>query len=98
LDAPECVSLLNDFYDVLTPYLNHWIAVRRRTPDGKREKIALTPYTRMLLRDDVSNEVKERLRGIHEKMNPLVLKKEIDKRLGRVIQWQKKHGTTLYVR
>jgi transposase InsO family protein len=98
LDAKECVDALNELYDVLTPYLNHWSAVRRKLPDGTREKKALTPYVRMLARDEVSAAVKEKLRAEHAAMNPLVLKKEIDKRLQRVINLQKKHGTTLFVR
>jgi hypothetical protein len=98
LDAKECVDALNELYDVLTPYLNHWCTVRRKLGDGKREKKALTPYARMLAREDVSSEVKEKLRVEHAALNPLVMKVEIDKRLERVIYLQKKHGTTLFVR
>lgn len=98
LDARACVDAVNELYDVLTPYLNHWVTVRRRMPDGKREKKALTPYARMLLRTDVSSEAKEKLRAEHERTNPKVMKDEIDRRLTRVINLQKRYGTSLYVR
>jgi hypothetical protein len=100
LDAKECVDALNALYEILTPYLNHWVAVRRSYKDGdkkKREKKASTPYARMVLREDVPNETKEKLREEHEKMNPLLMKTEIDKRLKIVINLQKRHGTTLFV-
>jgi transposase InsO family protein len=100
LDAHECVEALNELYDVLTPYLNHWVAVRRSYKDGdkkKRESHASTPYARMLLRDDVPTDTKEKLRVEHAASNPLVMKAEIDRRLKRVINLQKHFGTTLFV-
>src|SRR3989344_4640830 len=46
-----------------------------------REKKSLTPYARVLARFDVADEVKRRLEEEHEKLNPLLLKREIDRRL-----------------
>ena len=45
----------------------------------KYEKVAKTPYRRMLENEHVSEEIKEKLRQEHEKLNPLVMKKEIDR-------------------
>lgn len=65
LDVEKTVDALNCLYDVLTPYLNHFIASRRIVSKERigarwkvtREKIAKTPYLRVLERNDVSDEV-----------------------------------------
>ncbi|MEK7187634.1 MAG: hypothetical protein AAB691_02155 [Patescibacteria group bacterium] len=100
LDVREVVLILNQCYDVLTPYLNHFIPSRRIIKKERvgarwkitREKKSLTPYARMLLRADVSLEIKHRLREEHERLNPLVLKQEIDRRLARVFDVCKRYG------
>ena len=99
LDAPEIVDALNEFYDILTPYLNHFVASRRivsKERVGARWKIArerrsLTPYERVLARADVSHEIKARVRKEHETLNPLRMKREIDRRLDRVFDVHKRH-------
>lgn len=102
-DCPEVVDALNDVYDVLDPYLNHFAASRRivskRRVGAKwkvrREQVALTPYQRVMACDDIDRKVKARIREEHERLNPLVLKREIDRRLKRLFDVQKRHGTTL---
>ena len=99
-DAREVVDVLNDVYDVLTPFLNHFSASRRIVSKERigarwkitREKKSLTPYQRILARDDVSPEVKQRLKAEHEKLNHLLLKREIDRRLKIVFTLQERHG------
>jgi len=102
LDCKEAVDALNDVYDVLCPYLNHFITSRRIIEKfevngkwkKKYEKVAMTPYQRVLAHPKISEEVKEKLRIEHAKLNPLIMKREID-RLRRVLyDVQKKHGTT----
>jgi hypothetical protein len=44
----------------------------------------MTPYQRVMLREDVSLEVKTKLKLEHDGLNPFVLKGEIDRRLKRV--------------
>jgi hypothetical protein len=56
-----------------------------------REKKALTPYERVLLRDDILEETKKALRREHERLNPLVLKREIDRRLQKVFDVHRRH-------
>ena len=98
-DVPELVEVLNAVYGVLTPYLNHFAASRRTTSKERvgskwkitREKASLTPYQRVLARGDVSAEVKAALTKEHEGLNPLVLKREIDRRLKRVFAMQQRH-------
>lgn len=100
-DAPEVVEALNAVYDVLTPYLNHFAASRRTASKERigarwkiaREKQSLTPYQRVLLRKDVSDEVKNVLKQEHDRLNPLILKREIDRRLKRVFAIQKRHAS-----
>jgi hypothetical protein len=98
-DTQDLVDALNAVYDTLTLYLNHFIASRRTTSKERigarwkvtREKRAGTPYQRVLLREDVSDEVKTRLKREHETLNPLVLKKEIDQKLKHLFAIQKRH-------
>ncbi|MBI2990415.1 MAG: transposase family protein [Candidatus Magasanikbacteria bacterium] len=100
LDATEVVSALNSVYDVLTPYLNHFVASRRIVAKKRigalwkvtREKRSKTPYQRVLERNDVSETVKTKLRQEHETLNPLTMKREIDRRLQVVFSLQKHCG------
>ncbi len=95
--SEEMVTVVNELYDALTPYLNHFIASKRIVAKERigskwkitREKISLTPYQRVMTRHDVSKETKATLRTEHEKLNPLVLKREIDRRLRRVFDVHK---------
>lgn len=89
LDHVELVEALNSVYDVLTPYLNHFVASRRIVSKErigaswkvKREKISQTPYQRILQKEDITEEIKTQLKKQHALLNPWSLKKEIDYRL-----------------
>jgi len=102
-DVLEIVAALNAVYDVLTPYLNHFTASRRTTSKERigarwkitREKRSLTPYQRVLARVDVSDEAKAALKQEHDTLNPLLLKREIDRRLLRVFAIQKRHESPI---
>jgi len=99
-DCKEAVDALNDVYAVLNPYLNHFVASRRVIEkfevNGKwkkrYEKVAKTPYQRVMEHPDISSEVKEKLRLEHEKLNPAVMKKEIDRLKVILYDIQRKHG------
>lgn len=101
LDTQKAVDALNAVYDILNPYVNHFVASRRIVSKERigskwkitREKKALTPYQRVLQRSDVSEDVKTKLQQEHEKLNPLLLKREIDIRLEKVFDIQERHGT-----
>ena len=101
LDCKEAVIALNGLYDVLTPYLIHFVAVRRTLRKEKvlskykrtYEKKPKTPYQRILEHPRVLVEVKEKLAKEHATLNPLVLKKEIDRRLAKVYDIQKRFGS-----
>lgn len=100
LDCREVVEPLNAYYEVMTPYFLHFVAVRRMLGKEKDkskykriyEKIPKTPYQRILEHKDVSEEIKERLWQEHAKLNPLILKKEMEKRLKKVYDIQRRFG------
>lgn len=85
-DVPDVVPAMNDLYDVLALYLNHFKAVRRQTSRERTgakyvrryEPQAKTPYQRVLEHPAVAESVKDRLRTEHAELNPLHLKKRID--------------------
>jgi len=97
---PEVVDALNDLYGILTPYLNHFVASRRIIAKERigakwkitREKKSLTPYQRVMARHDVDDATKTKLETEHEQLNPLVMKKEIDRKLSRVFDIHKRYG------
>jgi hypothetical protein len=100
LDDERLVASLNELYDILTPYLNHFIASKRTVSKERvgskwkvlREKKPLTPYQRVMGRHDVSQEAKTKLQSEHEGLNPLILKREIDRRLRKVFDVRKQHA------
>lgn len=100
LDCEEAVDALNDVYDILTPYLFHFVAVRRtlrKERVGARyrrtyEKKAMAPYRRTLEHSAIAETVKEKLRREHAKLNPLVLKNEIEKRIWKLYDVQRRYG------
>ncbi len=101
LDVIEVVEALNALYDVLTPYLNHFIASRRIVSKERvgakwkvtREKVAKTPYQRVLERNDVSEEVKNKLRSEHASLDPKIMKANVDRFAAQVHAVQRRYGT-----
>lgn len=102
LDCKEAVDALNNLYAILCPYLNHFIPSRKcieKIKMGskyvkKYEKKAKTPYQRILENEHISEEVKEKLRFEHERLNPLVMKREIDRLRDVLYITQRKHGNS----
>lgn len=100
LDCPNVVPVMNEFLDVLGLYLNHFQAVRRTLSKERvgakyrrtYEKVAQTPYQRMLNHVTVPDEVKERLRREHETLNPLFLKRNIDTLISKIMKIQRDYG------
>ena len=97
LDYLEVVPMVNELYEVLEVYLNHFQTVRRTVEKNrvgakyirKYEKVAKTPYQRMLEHPEVAEEVKQQLRTKHDQLNPLLLKQEIDTLLTKIMRLQK---------
>lgn len=85
LDCRETVELMNNLYEVLDVYLNHFVASRKlleKTREGSKYKKKYdkgrTPYQRVLASPDIADELKAALQTEHEGLNPLLLKREID--------------------
>jgi len=101
LDCQEAADALNELYDVLCPYLLHFVAVRRQVKRLKikskyvrqYEKKAKTPYQRILDHPDVEQTVKDKLKQEHQRLNPLVLKREIDRLTKKVYDTQQRYGS-----
>lgn len=102
LDCIEAVDALNDVYAVLCPYLNHFVASRRVIEkyevEGKwkkkYEKVAKTPYQRVLENEHITKAVKEKLKQEHAQLNPLTMIKEIERLKKVLYDTQRKYGTT----
>lgn len=99
-DTERVVPVLNQLYDVLTPYLNHFVASKRTLRKERvgarwkvtREKVAKTPYRRVLERSDVSDVVKEALRASHAQRDPKQMRQEIDRLIKCVHDVQRQYG------
>lgn len=100
LNCQEAVVALNEVYEILTPYRFHFIAVRRMVEKEKvlsryrrvYEERAKTPYERTLAHPAVAKEIKEKLRAAHAGLNPLVLKRELERRIEKLYAVQKRFG------
>jgi hypothetical protein len=98
-DCHRCVPIMNELYSMLALYLNHFKPVRRQI-EKKRigakqirtyEKVALTPYQRLLERKDVPLKVIQKLQREHILLNPLFLKRKIDTLTQKIYEQQSRH-------
>ena len=98
LDFPELVPMINEVYqNELSLYLNHFcrtfkleqkIAVksRYRRVYGKPQ----TPYERVLACEHVSPEVKAALSELHQRLDPVMLKIQIEQKLKKIfLAWRR---------
>lgn len=100
LDVKEVVPALNAVYDILCLYLNHFVTSRRCIESvrvgskykKKFESVAKTPYQRALEHPQITEEIKEKLRIEHSQLNPLILKKEIERLKTSMYDIQRKLG------
>jgi hypothetical protein len=98
LDLSELVPLLNELYVQLELYLNHFVASKKclkKVRIGARYKRkydkAQTPYLRVLAHPKIDEGSKQKLREEHAKLNPLLLKRKIDRLLLRIFKIQRIH-------
>lgn len=99
IDCREVVPVMNELYDVLAPYLNHFVPSRRtkaKVRDGAKYKRvyekAQTAYRRALLSPHIDAAIKQRLQEEHAQLNPLLMKKEVDRLITKVFDTQKRCG------
>lgn len=105
LDDHTLVPRLNELYDILALYLNHFVPSRKCVEKmrlgakyRKRYDIPRTPYRRVLLRDDVTQGLKDALMTQHRQLNPLRLKREIDRRLYKIFKQQRDYRDSREIR
>lgn len=93
LDTVRIIEPMNKMYDLLETYLNHFVPSKKcleKTRIGSKYKRiydrAKTAYNRVLDHPEIPNEIKEKLRAEHAKLNPLLLKKKIDNLIKEILQ------------
>ncbi len=84
----ELLPKIIKYYDLVCMYHNHLIAQRlcigtKQLPNGKHrkvyEKTGMTPYSRLLANPDVAEDVKNKIRADHAKLNPKTLNEKLTK-------------------
>ena len=100
-DAVDTVEIINQIYLKLELCLNHFVPSHKciekmRIGARYRRKYdkAQTPYTRVLTHEKISSEIKKNLREKYDKLNPLDLKREIDKLTSELIKIQRQNGNS----
>lgn len=98
-DCKDAVAAMNELYEVLDMYLNHFVPSRKCM---KKVKIgskyersydqAQTPYARLLAHASVSETVKDQLRAVHTLLNPLTLRRQVDTLINRILTIQRDYG------
>jgi hypothetical protein len=95
-DNKAVVPLMNELYEVLDSYLNHFVPSRKcleKVRIGSKYKRcydkAQAPYWRVLDSPAIAGDVKTVLRIEHEGLNPLLLKREIDTLTAKIFKIQK---------
>lgn len=99
-DCPDVVAIINKLYIILELYLNHFIPVRRtlnKIRIGAKyhrtyEKIAKTPYQRLMESKKVNNIIKAKQKSIHERLNLFELKQEIDSLINLIYDTQRNYS------
>jgi len=103
IDCQEAVDVLNEYYNKLCLFLNHFVAIRRtekkvRIGSRYRRKYeeAKTPYQRVMESDEISDKVKKNLKKIHNSLNMVELQKELVYLEKKIQDTQKEFGGRLY--
>lgn len=94
-DDPRLVALMNDLYaNEWSLYQNHFcptmkLREKQRINSKYRKKYDApqTPYHRVLASGQVTDETKERLKTVHQSLNPFILKQSIEKKLRVIFQY-----------
>ena len=91
-DFPELVPLINDLYKkLLCPYLNHFCStfkVEQKVAIQSHYKriygMPATPYQRVLASSYVTPESKEKLLSEHQSLDPVLLRRDIERQLKKI--------------
>lgn len=88
IDTKEKLQILKELNIFLELYINHFLPSMKCvekiryniTHSSRKYDIPRTPYQRVLERNDISEETKERLKKIHQTLNPKILHDTIMKK------------------
>ena len=90
-ESAAALEAFNELYDLLYDYVNFFLPVLHLTSktrvDGKVKKKydqARTPYQRVIDAPGISDDVKAQLRETYLSLNPVALRKQIDKQLDKL--------------
>lgn len=104
LDVKETVPVLNELYECLALYVNHFVAsrkcVRKERVGSKYKRIydkAKTPYQRVLDHPKVSKQDKQKLQEVHKTLHITHLKSEIDRLTQKLYDTQRRYGISVTV-
>jgi len=94
LEDQRLVALMNDLYaNEWSQYQNHFcptMKLKNKQRVGskyvKKYSTPLTPYQRVMASDDISPQSKKALQAVHSRLNPFILKLEIEKKLKVIFQ------------
>lgn len=87
IDTEKKLSELKELLSVSEMYINHFLPsmkcvekIRQNISHSYRKyDIPQTPYQRFMNHEEISKEAKEKLKAVHEKLNPKTLHDEIDR-------------------
>ena len=103
IDQKEAVDALNEYYETLCLFHNHFIAVRRTKEKirigsryQRKFELAETPYQKIIESDEISNNQKQKLKKIHNALNMFELQKDLLLLMNKVYLSQKKNDGKLY--
>jgi hypothetical protein len=88
VDTEKRLTILKEMNVLLEIYINHFLPsmkcvekVRYNiTHSSRKYDVPKTPYQRILERNDISEEIKQKLKAIHQKLNPKILHDAIMKK------------------
>jgi len=94
-DNPRLLPLMNDLYtNEWSLYQNHFcpsmkLLEKQRINSKYRKKYDApqTPYQRVMASAQVADEIKERLKTVHQSLNPFILKQNIERKLRVIFQY-----------
>lgn len=100
LDTLKVVSYVNQYYDKLCLFRNHFVAQRKALSSlkvGKKYRKhydqAKTPYRRVLEHASIPEEVKAHLTEVHHNINLVELKKELGRLKTLLFNINQRYGT-----
>ena len=103
IDQKDAVDALNEYYEVLCLFQNHFVAVRRTKEKirvgsryQRKFETAKTPFQMIMESDEISEIRKKKLKLIHESLNMFELRKNLLKLMNKVYISQKKNGGKIY--